>query len=58
MERRKNAAAYITSLWAVKKIQKENSGIEITKQIIPKKAGILGFLNKTVPIKTAKKIIS
>lgn len=57
-ERRKNAAAYMTNLCAVKNIQKEKRGTERAKQISPLHAASLGFLEKIIPMRITIKIIS
>lgn len=58
MERRKNAAAYMTSLSAVKKIQKAKSGIEMIRLKIPAQADQIGFLLKASNKKAKMKTIS
>lgn len=60
MEKRKNAPAYQVNFWAVKNIQKEKSGIDKIRDVIPAKAKISGlFLNlSSKKISTIKKIIS
>ncbi len=58
IERRKNAAAYITRRCAVKNIQKENRGIDKIKDTIPTQADQFGFLLKIRKRSINKKIIS
>lgn len=52
--KRKNAAEYQTKRSAVKKIQKEKSGIDKTRQVIPAQTIIFGFLWITKNKKTIK----
>lgn len=55
---RKNAAAYQVSLSAVKKIQKEKSGIDRIREIIPAKTANLEFLFQIRNARIIKKTIS
>lgn len=58
IERRRNAAEYITSRCAVKNIQKENKGIDKIKDIIPAHADQFGFFLKIRKRSISKKIKS
>ena len=58
MERRKNPAAYMVSLSAVKKTQKEKSGIASTIEESPNTAASFGFLTYIRARRLKIKIIS
>ena len=55
---KKNAAAYQVSRSAVKKIQKEKSGIDNIREIIPAIAANLGFSFNIKINKTTRKTVS
>ena len=57
-ERRKNAAAYQVSLSAVKNIQREKSGIDTTRDVIPENTASFGLLFMINKAKITKKTIS
>lgn len=58
VDKKKNAAAYHVRRSAVKNIQREKRGIDITNEINPAIADHLGFCLKSKNIKATKKIIS